>query len=148
MNELPAAGTFDLLQHFHESLGAHFADLRDQRVRLAPAAPVFALEHDLTEADLTPLQDAVRRSIAAGAPATHRRQWLPFVVHATEIGYGYEGHEYWETFTRETPGWEDSNRHWFKAWFAKFAEEFAGAKPKGVWASNFTIIAWVCPGFG
>lgn len=142
MNELPAAGTFDLLQHFHESLGAHFADLRDRRARLASAAPVFALEHDLTEADLTLLQDAVRRSIAAGAPAAHRRQWLPFVVHATEIGYGYEGHEYWDTFARETRGWEDSNRHWFKAWFTKFAEEFAGAKPRGAWASNFTIIAW------
>lgn len=142
VTELSAAGIPDMLQHFHDSLEAHFVGLRDQRARITPAPPVFALEHDLPEGDLSLLQDVVRRSIAIGAPVSHRRLWLPFVVHATEIGYDYEGDEYWDSFAQRTPNWNHSNRHWFKTWFTKFANEFGGAYPQGQWASNFTIIAW------
>jgi hypothetical protein len=142
MTELPAGGPLDLLRHFHASLETHFGALRDERARFAPPPPVFALEHDLSENELELLRTAVRKSVAAGAPFAHRRFWLPFVVHATEIGYRYEGDEYWETFAHETPHWEDANRHWFKAWFLRFAKEFGGAEPQGAWASHFGIIAW------
>lgn len=142
MTELPAGGPLDLLRHFHASLETHFGALRDERARLAPAPPVFALEHDLPENELALLQAAVRRSVAAGAPIARRRFWLPFVVYATEIGYGYEGDEYWDTFAHETPGWDDANRYWFKAWFLRFAKEFGGAEPQGAWAAHFRIIAW------
>lgn len=94
MTELPAGGPLDLLRHFHSTLGRHFGALRDERARLAPAPPVFALEHDLPENELALLQAAVRRSVAVGTPIAHRRLWLPFVVYATEIGYRYEGYEY------------------------------------------------------
>jgi hypothetical protein len=142
VTELPAGGPLALLRHFHASLGTHFGALRDQRARLTPAPPVFALEHDLPKSELALLQAAVRRSVVAGAPITHRQLWLPFVVYATEIGYRYEGDEYWETLAHETPHWDDSNRYWFKTWFVRFAKEFAGAQPQGAWASHFTIIAW------
>lgn len=142
MTELPTSEPLDLLRHFHSSLETHFGALRDERARLSLATPVFALEHDLAGNELALLQTAVRRSIAAGAPITHRRLWIPFVVYATEIGYRYEGDEYWETFAEETPRWDDCNRGWFKAWFVRFAEEFAGARPRGAWADHFTIIAW------
>jgi hypothetical protein len=142
MTELLAGGSLDLLRHFHASLETHFGALRDERARLAPAPPVFALEHDLPENELALLQTAVRRSVAAGAPVAQRRFWLPFVVYATEIGYGYEGDEYWDTFAYETPHWDDYNRYWFKTWFVRFAQEFGGVEPQGAWASHFRIIAW------
>ena len=142
MTELHANGPLDLLRHFHTALETHFRALRDQRARLDPTPPVFALEHDLPETELALLQAAVRRSVAAGAPIAHRRLWLPFVVYATEVGYGYEGDEYWDTFAHETPRWDDSNRYWIKTWFLRFAKEFGGAEPQGAWASHFTIIAW------
>ncbi len=69
--------------------------------------------------------------------------WLLWVVYATEIGYDYDGDEYWFTFERRTPGWrENGNRKQLRVWFNKFKEEFNGVEPSGLWAEWFSIIAW------
>ena len=70
---------------------------------LSPAAPVFALEHGLGDADLDLLKNAVRSAVRQGFGATFRQWWLPFVVYAAESGYEYAGGEYWQTFEESTP---------------------------------------------
>jgi hypothetical protein len=142
MSEVASSSTVELLQSLHESLNAHFAGLRDERSKLKPSSPVFALEHDLSEDHLDLLMTTVRAAVAGGLGAQHRQWWLPFVVYAAESGYDYIGDEYWRSFERRTPGWRDDHRYLIKWWFSKFAAEYGGAVPTGAFASTFTIIAW------
>ncbi|MEV0910039.1 hypothetical protein [Streptomyces hokutonensis] len=142
-------GSIEVLKHLHEYLDSHFRTLHEHRQALQPAAPVFALEHDLNDDDLELLSSAVRGAVAEGFDIRHRTQWLPFVVHAAEIGYLYTGDEYWPLFSQKTPGWDsgpqwkiDSNRALIKQWFKQFAAEYGGIEPKGAFAANFNIIAW------
>ena len=132
------AATLDDLQ---ARLERHFRALRAARDRSRTEAPIFALEHGLAAGDLAVLNDSVRGWIAAYRPT--RRLWLPFVVYATEVGYQYEGDEYWPTLAARTPGWErHGNREVVSRWFRDFAKEFGGAIPRGRWASHFRIICW------
>lgn len=126
----------------HQRLETHFETLRAHRDRVAgPEVPIFALEHGLTDADLTLLTTTVRAAV-------QRRQlpgaaWIPFIIYAAEIGYEYSGDEYWQTFTSRTPGWaEIGDREFIRSNFYKFAKQFGGARPSGVWADHFSIIAW------
>jgi hypothetical protein len=107
------------------------------------------LEHNLNVDDLELLSSAVGGAIAEGFDSRHRTQWLPFVVHATEIGYLYTGDEYWPLFAQKTPGWDcgpqwkiNRDRNLIKRWFKQFAAEYGGIEPKGAFAANFNIIAW------
>ncbi|WP_306939256.1 hypothetical protein [Streptomyces phaeochromogenes] len=107
------------------------------------------MEHDLNGDDLELLSSAVGGALAEGFDIRHHTQWLPFVVHAAEIGYLYTGDEYWPLFAQKTPGWDsdpqwkiNSNRGLIKRWFKKFAAEYGGIEPKGAFAANFNIIAW------
>ncbi|MEV4225511.1 hypothetical protein AB0J81_00100 [Streptomyces bobili] len=127
----------------------HFRTLHEHRQALHPAAPVFALEHDLSSSDFELLLAAVRGAVSQGLDTRSRTWWLPFVVHAAEIGYRYVGDEYWPLFAQQTPGWESSpgwsvatNRQRIKQWFKQFAADYGGAEPKGGFAANFNIIAW------
>jgi hypothetical protein len=132
------AATLDDLQ---ARLDRHFRSLRVDRDRSRVDTPVFALEHGLARGDLAVLNDSVRNWVRAYRPT--RRLWLPFVVYATEIGYRYEGDEYWPTMASSTPGWErHGSRELVSRWFREFAEEFGGAVPRGRWASHFRIICW------
>ncbi|MDR8409765.1 hypothetical protein MTP10_13570 [Nonomuraea sp. 3-1Str] len=133
----------------HNRLDHHFRTLHEHRQALQPTAPVFALEHDLSGVDFELLLVAVRDAIAQGLSARNRVWWLPFVVYAAEIGYNYVGGEYWPLFSQETPGWESkqgwnvsNNRNRIKQWFEEFSVGYGGAKPKGSFAANFSIIAW------
>ncbi len=139
------ANTAETLELLHGELDGRFRELYLRRQQLTPAAPVFALEHGLTGDDLIMLSDAVR--------SAHRqdllsrvggRWWLPFVVHAAEVGYIYDGVEYWPIYAKATPGWTDSEyeRDRVRDWFAKFAREYGGAIPQGAWANTFRKIAW------
>lgn len=136
------SSTVELLQHFHEALDAHFSELRDARAGFEPSSPVFALEHDLGMAELDVLKDAVRAAISDYHLAHYRATWLPFVVYAAEMGYGYIGDEYWNTFSSLTPRWTSQERSTIRDWFVRFHTHFAGARPTGAWASHFTIISW------
>jgi len=68
---------------------------------------------------------------------------LSLLVYAAEVGYRYEGEEYWQTFEATTPGWTRyGNRTWLRERFKEFASTFGGAQPQGAWADQFTNICW------
>jgi hypothetical protein len=117
-------GAVEILEYLHAKLDLHFSDLRDRRLQLDPASPVFALEHDLNAVDLNLLRTSVREAVRPGLGARARRWWLPFVVYAAEVGYDYVGIEYWPPFEEQTPGWRvPADRSWLKEKFKQFATE-------------------------
>ncbi len=142
MSDVASSGTVELLQHFHQRLDVHFSALGAERANLEPSSPVFALEHDLPEEDLELLKGAVRAAISDFHLAGYQPTWLPFVVYAAEMGYGYVGDEYWTTFSSLTPRWTNQERSTIRDWFVRFHNRYGGARPTGAWASHFTIIAW------
>lgn len=143
MQPVAPSGTLDLLEQFHSRLHAHFAALHAGRTPLGDGAPVFALEHDLSPADLTLMKSTVRAAVAQGFALRHRKWWLPFVVYAAESGYTYTGKEYWQTFADQTPMWDHyGDRDRIRSFFMKFADAYGGIVPRGAFADNFTIIAW------
>lgn len=131
--------TLDQLQ---ERLHRHFFSLHHARVANGGAgSPVFALEHGLADGDLSVLRATVREWVRLRKPA--RRYWLPFIVHATEVGYQYDGDEYWPTLEADTPGWERHiGRPFIRERFLEFADTYGGARPRGRWASFFKNICW------
>jgi len=142
MSIVQSSSTVDLLAYLHQKLHEHFTELHGQRNSLVPPSPVFALEHDLSQADYLLLENSVRLAISSGLGARYRTSWLPFVVYAAESGYDYVGSEYWTSFETATPGWQSDQRHWIKLWFSKFAAEYGGVVPSGAFAKTFTIISW------
>lgn len=129
------------LDHLQDRLAGHFASLHERRKANGAKSPVFALEHGLTDGDLSVLRATVREWVRLRRPA--RRYWLPFVVHATEIGYQYDGDVFWPMLEADTPGWEiHIGRQFVRDRFAEFADTYGGARPQGRWASHFTIICW------
>jgi hypothetical protein len=122
---------------WNHRLAEHFGALARDREDV----PLFALEHGLAPAEVLALSDRVRAHIQVSAPA--RDHQLVWTVYAAEIGYGYAGDEYWQTFEAKTPGWtENGNRSWIRDAFVAFQKKLAGAKPSGPWAEQFSIIAW------
>ena len=91
------------MQVIHVRLEQHFDALSETRQAVQPHAPVFALEHGLSEAEL--VASAYRGPAAVKQHRIDRRAWIPLVVYASEIGYSYSGDEYWQTFEASTPGW-------------------------------------------
>lgn len=145
MAEVSRASTPETLEYLHGQLDAQFTALHKRRQQLDPPAPVFALEHGLAGDDLTFLQDAVRSAHRERLLSrASERWWLPFVVHAAEVGYIYDGVEYWPIYAKATPNWLDSGyeRDRVRNWFVRFAREYGGANPQGAWAHTFRKIAW------
>ena len=145
MVEVERGSTADTLEYFHEVLHTHFTVLHERRQSLGMTAPVFALEHGLDEGNRKLLSDAVvvahrERQITRATS----RWWLPLVVHAAEVGYVYDGVEFWPIYAENTPGWIDSEyeRDRVRDWFRKFSKEYGGAIPQGAWATTFRKIAW------
>jgi hypothetical protein len=125
----------------HERLESHYSALRDRRDEATGGAPIFALEHSLSEPELALLKAEVCTTVRrAELPRDH---WLPFVVYAAEIGYEYSGDEYWQTFADRTPRWaQNGDRHYIRRTFREFRDRFDGARPSGPWATQFSIICW------
>jgi len=122
-------------------LNKHFEELHQQRVLSKNKWPVFALEHGLSSEEIGLLQADIREYISKHSPSTDHM--LPWVVYATEIGYRYEGYEYWQTFEEQTDGWiYYGNRYWIQDCFQRFHNKYGGAKPSGRWADHFSIISW------
>lgn len=122
---------------WNQRLAEHFGSLACDRKDI----PLFALEHGLAQAELLALQNTLRANIEVSAPS--RDHQLVWVVYAAEIGYGYAGDEYWQTFESKTPNWTlNGRRDWIRDAFVAFQRKFAGAKPSGPWAEHFSIIAW------
>jgi hypothetical protein len=129
-----------MLAEVQARLHDHFKSLSQLRADLD--YPVYALEHCLTPDELnrvrTSLKNDLRRE--AGLSDTY---WLLWVIVATEIGYTYDGDEYWDTFVKEVPDWSRyGDRSKIRTWFAQFARRYRGFIPKGRWAEHFSIIAW------
>lgn len=129
------------LREWHERLHEHFKLLSGRRQSQPAKPPVFALEHGLTANEVQEIRERVRAHIKRAMPNdTHRLAWI---VYATELGYGYEGDEYWQTFEHETPGWQQyGDRYWIRRAFVSFHRQYGGAQPTGDWAEHFSIIAW------
>lgn len=143
MEEVAQGGTVEILEYLHHKLDAHFRHLCEQRQGMSPASPVFALEHGLGRTDLDLLMRAVRDAVRQGFGARPRQWWLPFVVYAAEVGYDYEGNEYWHSFEAATPSWGVyGDRQYIKRWFMQFTSQYGGAVPTGAWAEMFRIICW------
>jgi hypothetical protein len=125
------------LREWNERLAKHFGALARDRKDI----PLFALEHGLTSAEVLGLSTALCSHITRYSPRSEHS--LVWVVYAAEIGYGYAGHEYWQTFGEKTPGWTlNGTREWIRDAFVAFQREFAGAVPSGPWAEHRSIIAW------
>jgi hypothetical protein len=125
------------LERWNDRLAEHFGALARDREDV----PVFALEHGLVQAELLALQNSLRAHILVSTPTIKHQ--LVWVVYASEIGYGYAGDEYWQTFEEKTPGWTSNGRRdWIRNAFVTFQKRFAGAIPSGAWAEHFSIIAW------
>ena len=129
------------VETWNTRLSKHFEGLHQQRVLSKNKWPIFALEHGLSSEEINLLQTDVRESISNFNPSVD--YILPWVVYATEIGYRYEGYEYWQTFEEQTPGWRyHGNRYWIRSCFINFCSSYGGAKVSGIWAGHFTIICW------
>jgi hypothetical protein len=128
------------LSDWESQLEKHFEELKILRNIEAPGHPIFGLEHNLSENERTDLIRSIRNHIKDKTPS--KDHWLVWVVYASEMGYLYEGVQYWETFDRKTPGWQYDNRPFIKECFLAFNNKYNGLKPRGVWAKHFKIICW------
>src|SRR5690348_4466971 len=127
------------LEEWQNRVDKHFTKL--SRTRADSGLPIFALEHDLTEAELTEVCDSLRERLSLGLRL--EPHWLLWVIYATELGYDYDGNEYWFSFEERTPRWRDrGSRAHIRRSFSKFSLMYHGVKPTGPWAEWFSIIAW------
>lgn len=127
-----------LLNVLQTRLEAHFTALAELR---GSAAPVFALEHDLEPTEFRALAANLHQTLTSRQSlSTH---WLLWVVYAAELGYDYEGDEYWQTFEARMPHWRSmGSREQLRTWFYRFHRLYGGVQPSGAWAEHFSIIAW------
>jgi hypothetical protein len=125
------------LREWQQRLEAHFSELYSRR----GGRPLFALEHGLALSERIELEASIRQHVQSHPPDTFN--WLPWIVYAAEIGYGYAGDVYWPMFGSKTPGWERrGSRDWIRDQFFRFHTRYGGAAPSGPWAAQFSIICW------
>lgn len=124
------------LDRLQQRLDTHFASLKG--LRAASGYPVYALEHGLDD-------NAIGGAITALAAQRRldNNHWLVWIAIAAEIGYGFEGGQYWDSFAERVPGWLTfGSRYRVRGWFERFEREYRGFKPTGAWAEHRTIISW------
>ena len=130
------------LDQWQERLQSHFTQLASARSYSDYRLSV--LEHDLTDEEFDEIIDLLHAELNNAWKLG--RHWLVWVVYATELGYDYDGDEYWSSFEARTPGWRESitatRRNQLRTWFEKFQITYQGVKPSGPWAEWFSIIAW------
>lgn len=128
------------LANFQLKLSNHYSALRD--LRTTENYPVYAIEHGLTADECLSAQKLLNESLRAER-YPDRAFWLVWIAIAAEIGYRYDGTEYWESFASAFPDWcRFGDRNKIRAWYKRFAEEYKGLAPLGLWARQFPIIAW------
>src|SRR5665213_118435 len=127
------------LEEWQKHLERHFTQLA--AVRSISYFPLFALEHGLSKEEFREICTLLRERLSLGLRL--EPHWLLWVVYATELGYDYDGDEYWHSFEQRTPRWRDrGSRSQLRTWFSKFRITYHGVKPSGPWAEWFSIIAW------
>ncbi len=130
------------LSAWQERLVDHFTELHRRRATGREGCTLFALEHGLDAVEVSSLKQSVRDHLARWKPRGD--DWLAWVVYASEIGYAYDGREYWHKFEEESVAWPGGYQWqcWLRTCFQKFRDEFGGVIPAGIWAEWFTIICW------
>ena len=129
------------LDAWQTRLSSQFEKLHKTRAFAGENWPVFGLEHGLSLEEIAELKSDIQAYISKQPPS--KNHVLPWIVYASELGYSYEGHEYWQTFEQSTPRWDNyGDRYWIQKSFSQFCSQYGGAKPTGKWADNFTIICW------
>ena len=128
------------LDHLQASVERHFDKLANERK--SSGLPVFALEHGLSKAEINELAVGLRRHILFDGRLS--KLWLLWVVYATELGYDFDGEEYWQSYESRTPQWtgDPYRRQSLRQFFERFESKFGGSTPTGPWARQFSIIAW------
>jgi hypothetical protein len=130
------------LDQWQERLQGHFAQLASRRS--VSDFPLFALEHGLGDEEFDEIRDLLHAELLDGWKLG--RYWLLWVVYATELGYDYDGGEYWPSFEERTPNWRQpitaTRRNQLRSWFTRFQKTYHGVTPSGPWAEQFSIIAW------
>ena len=129
------------LTEFQHRLSNHYSRLRDTRA--SENYPVYAIEHGLTPEECSTALSLLNQSFHTYTRADGA-YWLVWIAAAAEIGYRYDGTEYWDLFCEALPAWLDRNRDRDKIreFYQKFAETYRGLTPSGLWAKQFPIIAW------
>lgn len=103
---------------------------------------VYAIEHGLSAEERAAAQELLNAQLGASM-RTDRAHWLVWIAAAAEIGYRYDGTEYWDSFAAAFPAWPQyGDRNQIRSWYQRFAKEFRGLTPSGPWARQFPIIAW------
>lgn len=127
-----------LLDQFQERLEKHFAALNG--ARKGTGFPIFVFEHGLDEQERLKLNSLLRQHLRdSGDIGKH---WLLWSIYATEQGYSYTGHEYWQSFRDNTPHWDNSDSWRLKSWFRRFSKDYDSVVPTGLWAGHFNRISW------
>lgn len=124
---------------WHDRLSSQFQSLHQERIADG-GGPIFALEHGLSQQEITQLEEDLRAYIQQFSPTDNH--WLAWIVYAAELGYKFVGQEYWQTFEADTSGWRERGRgrDWIRNKFKKFEHDYGGAVPSGPWAQHYSII--------
>jgi hypothetical protein len=129
-----------MLTQTRNQLEGQFNDLSRERASLG--YPVYAFEHGLESQQVQSLRKALCDDLVR-SQGLNRDHWLLWTVVAAEIGYAYDGDEYWRSFEAEIPQWISlGSREAVRGWFRDFTRRFNGFQPTGRWAEHFSIIAW------
>lgn len=128
------------LDDWQKRLESQFEDVTLAKLERPHEPVTFALEHGLNCDERASLSESIHESLKQRR--LRQQHYLCWVAYAAEFGYRFAGNEYWHSFTKETPGWDNRNRWFIKACFKKFKEQYNGAEPKGPWAAHFNIICW------
>lgn len=128
------------LSEWQNLLEVNFETLGNDRHRIDSDQPLFGLEHNLSKDQREDLCQAIRDHIKNNPPL--KEHWLVWVVYASEMGYRYDGHEYWQTFEKKTVGWKKSYGKFLQTYFKTFHKKFKGIKPVGSWAEYYKYICW------
>ncbi len=126
------------LREWHDNLNSHFADLH--KLRANDNCSVFVFEHNLNSEKRDELKQSIHEHLATSTP--DERHWLPWIVYATEIGYEFDGHNFWSPFQEKTSNWTIHDRPFIRDSFKKFVKSFGGFKPSDIWAKHFNIICY------
>lgn len=128
------------LAELQEQLSQQYARLRD--LRATEDYPVYAIEHGLTAQEVAAAQALLNIDLNSTMRA-NRAFWLVWIAAAAEVGYRYDGTEYWDSFAAAFPQWPRfGDRNLVRTWYKRFEAEFRGLAPSGHWARQFPIIAW------
>lgn len=129
-----------MLADAQKRLEQHFSALKAERAD--GEYPIYAFEHGLQLDEIAEIGGNLKERLKERR-YPESAYWLLWTIVAAEIGYTYDGDEYWQSFVTEVPGWKWwGDRKLIRKWFSTFTTNYGGFSPRGRWADQFSIIAW------